>query len=202
MSNSKFLSDGLLPNNPLNPTNGQPIQALNPAQGIVFGANVVDADPATYIVAPSYELGSTLGKAEALKLWYTPGAVVESLQPATATGARIVTSTALVEDDGVSYIRVSNRSGSTDRTGVEYFEGSVAVGAEFLASLANAGAGSAFGTATYIHIFDDAGATHLGANLIQSLQYNTSGQQPMYFGDQVGGVTLVGYNGLDNDWGI
>lgn len=74
------------------------------------------------------------------------------------------------------------------------------MGAEFLASLAGAGAGSSFGNALYIHIFDDAGAMNLGANLIQSLQYNPGGAQPMYFGDQVGGAVLVGYDGTNGSW--
>jgi hypothetical protein len=80
--------------------------------------------------------------------------------------------------------------------------GDVAIGDSFVASLANFGADK-FDANLYIHIFDDNPFDGVGSNtLLQSLQYHADGAEPMYFGDLVGSVTLVGYEGEIGSWGI
>ncbi len=175
------------------------------AQGQDLGLpQVSDQDAAAYTgvdaLFPTFAVCDEYGKPKALKLDYEPGSIVATSQGSDK--AKILFDSGLVDDDGVSYILVTDKSNATDLGGKEYFMGAVAVGDEFIASTAIAGTDK-FGSNTYIHIFDDNPFDSVGSNqLLQSVQYHTSCSQPIYLGDEIGGVTLVGYQGETGQWGI
>ncbi|MGR8920137.1 MAG: DUF7467 domain-containing protein, partial [Gammaproteobacteria bacterium] len=158
---------------------------------------VSDADDANYTgvdeLTPTYEVCETLGKPLALELAYRPSSEVDTSQ---GDKAEILFDSGLVDDDGISFVRVSDKSGADDTGGKQYFNGNVAFGEEFIASAAEAGA-SSFGSTTYVHIFDDE-----GGELLQTMEYHTSCSQPIYLGDEIGSVTLVGYQGEVDSYGI
>jgi hypothetical protein len=157
-------------------------------------------------LTPDFAVCETFGDAQIIEFNYSPSSVVDTSQDASKAG--ILFDSGLVDTDGTSWIVVSDKEDGTDLGGKVYFNGSVDVGDDFLASAANAGT-SKFGSGTFIHIYDDnpfnaAGdsAPDGGDDLLQSMEYHTSCSQPIFLGDQVGGVTLVGYQGEGGSWGI
>ena len=98
-----------------------------------------------------------------------------------------------IDEDGTSFIRVTDRKGPDDLSGQEYFEGVVRLEETFTADHAAPGAkADGFSKIIYIHTFDSPTGAHLG-----SVSYSTDGSQPMHFGDQLAGSTLVGFTGED-----
>ena len=133
----------------------------------------------------------TYGKAQELTLRYIDSSTVSNTQE----GRAYIIDDGRVDDDGVSYVIVSDKENPWDTGGKMYFAGEVAVGDDFVASAANAGADK-FGSGTFIHFFDDNPFDGVGTNeLLQSAAYHTSCSKPINLGDVVGDVTLVGYTG-------
>ncbi|PTN11002.1 DUF7467 domain-containing protein, partial [Nitrosomonas aestuarii] len=174
------------------------------AQGQDLGLpSVSDQDAANYngvdMLFPDYDACDTLGKPKALKFDYEPSVLVNTAQ--SSDKAKILFDSGLTDDDGVSFILVTNKSNPTDLGGKEFFMGTVQVGDEFIASTTIAG--DKFGSNTYVHVFDDNPFDTNGSNqLLQSAQYHTSCSQPIHLGDQLGDVTLVGFQGESGAWGI
>ena len=138
----------------------------------------------------------TYGKATALTFDYQPGTSVNTEQDAAK--AAILSATKM-DDDGLSWVVVSDKSDPNSSKAKTYFAGYVAVGDEFTATAAAAGE-SRFGSSTYVHFYDDnpnvSGDEQGSAlGLLQSLTYHTSCSQPIKLGDTVGNVTLTGYSG-------
>lgn len=70
-----------------------------------------------------------------------------------------------------------------------YFEGDVNLGEAFILKVDNATKKSRFKSNTYIFIMD------MDGNVLQTVQYHTSGSAPIVLGGVVGGLTLTGYVG-------
>jgi hypothetical protein len=133
----------------------------------------------------------TLGKPLAMTFDYEISTTLDTDQDA---GKAAILTQVRAEDDGTSWVVVTDSDKPFDTGAKVYYAGFVNVGAEFTASAAIAG--SSFGSATYVHFFDDySGSGSLGQTLLQSITYHTSCSQPINLGDQVGNATLVGYVG-------
>ncbi|SFH00742.1 DUF7467 domain-containing protein, partial [Neptunomonas qingdaonensis] len=172
---------------------------------------VTDSDPGNYVVVggPSIDVEKyvkvegggvpyealvcdTYGKALAMTFRYLEGSTVDTDQD---SGKAYIDKDLGTDDDGVSYIIVSDKSSPTDLSGKVYFQGEVAKGADFTALGA-----SSFSSSTYIHYFDDSPFDGEGSiDLLQSSAYHTSCSQPINIGDVVGNTTLVGYLGEDGE---
>ena len=166
--------------------------------------DVSDSDAAVYQgvdeLFPEFAVCDEFGKAEVLEFTYAPSRDFDTSQPTDKAG--FLFDSGLVDDDDVAYI-VVNDNDDPYNTGKVYFAGEVTVGDDFLASAANAG-DNTFGSNTRIHIFDEE-SDYLAENdsgLIQSMEYHTSCSQPIYLGDQIASVTLVGYDGETGSFGI
>jgi len=70
-----------------------------------------------------------------------------------------------------------------------FFEGDVNLGEAFTLKVDKATKKSRFESKTYIFIMD------MDGNVIQTVQYHTSGSAPIVLGDVIGGLTLTGYVG-------
>ena len=118
---------------------------------------------------------------------YDPGTTVDTDQDLGK--AEVLFDSGAVDDDGVSFIIVTDESTADDvleGVGRRFFEGNVAIDAKFEANedIDN------FGSQTFIHFYDDA-----NGGLLQSIVYHTSCSQPIQLGDVIGNATLVGYVG-------
>jgi hypothetical protein len=83
------------------------------------------------------------------------------------------------------FIRASNKSNPTDSKARVWFQGTVALGANFVAAASNAGANE-LSADTYVHVFASQGGA-----LLQTIRFHTSCSQPLSVGDQFGSVLLV-----------
>jgi hypothetical protein len=163
-------------------------------QGSLGGYDDPEIDPITGQIGAGFSVIGLFGDAQQLTFSYdastdllTGGKTNNQDGKAKILGHRIL------DDDGTSFIRVSDKNKPNDLGGKEYFEGMVSFGEEFTASVFAPSANTnKFGGYTYIHYFDEKGGQHLG-----SVQYKTDGSQPMQLGDQLSGLTLVGYSGVD-----
>uniref|UniRef100_UPI0035697AEA DUF7467 domain-containing protein n=1 Tax=Neptunomonas sp. TaxID=1971898 RepID=UPI0035697AEA len=170
---------------------------------------VTDSDPGNYVVVggPSIDVEKyvkvegggiptealvceTYGKAQEITFRYIDSSTVSNTQE----GKAYIIEDGRADGDGVSYVIVSDKEKPLDSKAKLYFAGEVAVGADFVASAANAGADK-FGSGTFIHFFDDNPFDNAGTELLQSAAYHTSCSKPINLGDVVGDVTLVGYTG-------
>lgn len=84
------------------------------------------------------------------------------------------------------FVRATDKSSPSDLSGKKLFEGTVALGAAFTLSAANAG-GTTLPSGTWIHLFDGGGA------LLQTVGVHTSCSQPLFVGDQFGSLLLDSY---------
>ncbi|MBI3157524.1 MAG: hypothetical protein HYZ20_19260, partial [Burkholderiales bacterium] len=133
----------------------------------------------------------TLGKPLEMTFDYEPGTTVSNPQGGKA---QILVQNG-VEDDGISWVIVTDNASASATGARVYFAGLVDVHAEFTAAAANGGQ-TTFGANTYLHFFDDAvGGSTVGSGLLQSVSYHTSCSQVINLGDVTGNATLVGYVG-------
>ncbi len=173
------------------------------------GTMVMTDDPGNYLINPlqlqklvaveptdpgmvGQDVCMTEGKPEALLLKYIPSITFDTQQD-PSKGQALISGSLLpngsIDDDGVSYIVVTDDSDPTNGiSGDIYFAGNVAEGANFSASIANAG--SSFASNTYFYFFDQQGGP-----LLQSAKYHTSCSAPIVLGDGILSATLVGYDG-------
>ncbi|MEB3211034.1 MAG: 5'-nucleotidase C-terminal domain-containing protein [Leptolyngbyaceae bacterium] len=137
-------------------------------------------------------LPERLGKPTALTFEYVGGTDLltgQSSDKATVNGDG--------DDDELAYIVVSDRKNVSDvfdNKGKTYFKGDVELGEEFTADVDIAGT-KKFKSKTFIYLFDDVDAFEDGDEPLQSMQYHTSGSEPMRIGDVIGGVELTLYVG-------
>ncbi|WP_068130267.1 DUF7467 domain-containing protein [Roseimaritima ulvae] len=188
----QWLYTSVAPISSATPT-GQHVDKATVVGTNVNGGAVMDMDPAHFFVpsmpTASGDVCDVLGKPLALTFQYSPGTVVSTDQDSGK--ATVFFDSGAVDDDGASFVIVTDKSNASDALsgeGKRYFEGSVAVNAEFTANEDL----DDFGSTTYIHFFDDA-----SGGLLQSVVYHTSCSQPIQLGDVVGNATLVGYQGED-----
>ncbi|MEL6224949.1 MAG: calcium-binding protein, partial [Cyanobacteria bacterium J06627_8] len=138
------------------------------------------------------DLSKRLGKPTALTFKYVGGTDVLTGQDpdkATVNGDD--------DDDDLSYIVVSDRKNISDvfeNKGRTYFKGEVELGEEFTADIDIAGV-KKFRSNTFIYVFDDADDFQDKDEPLQSMQYHTSGSEPMRIGDVIGSVELTLYTG-------
>ena len=92
-----------------------------------------------------------------------------------ASGKAFQSGGGVADDDGTSFIEFADGE----------FSGNVSVGGVFTASRL-----PSFAADTLAEIFDDSGGA-----LLQTIGYHTSLSQPIYLGDDIGGLTLVGFVG-------
>ena len=136
---------------------------------------------------PTADLCPTSGKPESLTFRYLASNTFNPLQ-LIPNKAQVIVNNGMDDDDDTAYVVVS--SSSTAGSGTVFFRGSVKIGADFVASKANAG-GVDFGSNTFIYFYD-----LQGGPLLQEVQYHTSCSAPIILGAQVLGATLVGYDGV------
>jgi hypothetical protein len=106
-----------------------------------------------------------------------------------------------------AFIAISNNANPNAPGAQIYFEGTVASGQKLyadasinsLTNTANTGSAAFMSTVSGQGIFADIYASQAafkaGAAPVQVDTYNTSGSQAMYFNDQVGSLTVIGYVG-------
>ena len=136
---------------------------------------------------PGGDVCDVLGKPVALTFQYIPGTTVNTAQDSGK--AAILFDSGAVDDDGVSFVIVTDQSSAANALGgggKRFFAGNVAFNELFEANEATAD----FGSQTYIHFFDDS-----SGGLLQSITYHTSCSQPIQLGDVIGNATLVAYAG-------
>ena len=155
-------------------------------------------DPANYTgiknPPPSGDICDLFGKPVALKFDYITGTTVSTAQ--ASDKAKILFDSGSVDDDGVSYIVVTDEDDATKALaggGKRFFQGDVAFDQSFVANNAT----DSFGSNTYVHFFDDS-----TGGLLQSISYHTSCSQPIQIGDVVGNATLIGYQGENGEFGF
>ena len=141
-----------------------------------------------------FDVCDTEGKPEELLLQYIPSITFDTQQD-PSKGQALIPGSLLpngsIDDDGVSYIVVTDDSNPLDGiSGDIFFAGNVAEGDTFSASIANAG--TSFSSNTYFYFFDQQGGP-----LLQSAKYHTSCSAPIVLGDGILSATLVGYDGED-----
>ena len=144
-------------------------------------------------------LCEVLGKPVELTFVYEPGSVV-----ATSQNADKAFVTGTPDNDSTAYVVVA----STDKldevyqlkSDKIYFNGTVATGDEFVASAANIGKDD-FESKTLIFVFEDEAAFLSKAAPLQTAEYHTSCSQPIFLGDTIGSVELIGYVGKDGSVG-
>jgi hypothetical protein len=170
-----------------------PVQLLE-YQGTNGGYNDPELDPLTGQIGSGFSVIGLFGSAQELTFRYDASTdLLTGGKGSNQDGKAKILGNRIIDDDGTSFIRISDKSKPDDLGGKEYFEGLVNFGQEFTASVfAPTADTDKFGGDTYIHYFDDQGGQHLG-----SVQYKTDGSQPMQLGDQLSGLTLIGYNGVD-----
>jgi VCBS repeat-containing protein len=161
-------------------------------QGMTGGYDNPNINPLMGKVGRGFSLTDLFGDAQQLTFRYdasttlfTGGKTNNQDRKAEILGTRIL------DDDGTSFIRVSDKDKPNDLGGREFFEGLVSFGQQFLASVFRPSANTTkFGANTYIHYFDDQGGTYLG-----SAVYKTDGSEPMQLDDRLSGAVLVGFGG-------
>ncbi|MHC5024498.1 MAG: DUF7467 domain-containing protein, partial [Planctomycetota bacterium] len=154
---------------------------------VTFDMFVAGIDIEKYVAAPSsQDAGSPvcmLGKPTGLTFLYGPGDTVATSQDPGKADILYGVS----DDDDFAYVLVTDKANALDGGAKLFYAGAVETGDTFTATPENAGVTS-FGSSTYIHVFEGQDAA-----LLQSMVYHTSCSQPMYLGDVIGSVTLVGY---------
>ena len=142
------------------------------------------------------DVSEDYGKPVEMSFKYAPGTTVSNTQEGKAK----IFGSSKMDDDGVSWVVVSDKS-DLGKSKKIYFEGYVAVGETFTASVEGTGKDK-FASETYLHFYDDnpyVRGDEVGAALgrLQLSTYHTSDSKPIYMGDIVGNATLVGYVGED-----
>ena len=155
----------------------EPGQHANTAEVTAFdsaGTNVRDDDASNHLVNPlvfekfvfvptdlpgQEDVCDIFGKPVALTFEYVPGTTVNTAQ--NPDKAEILFDSGMVDDDGVSFIIVTDEQNATNALnggGKRFFEGDVAFDDLFEANedLDN------FGSTTYIHYFDDSDQSSIG----------------------------------------
>jgi hypothetical protein len=155
-----------------------------------------DTDPLAGKIGSGFSAVGLFGDARELTFRYDVGTdVLTGGKDGNQDGKATILDTRILDGDGTSFIRVSDKSKPNDLSGKEYFEGTVSLGEEFTASAAAPGANTnKIGNALYIHYFDDFGGSYLG-----SVSYKTDGSQVVQLGDRLAGATLVGFEGSQGE---
>ncbi len=148
--------------------------------------------------APTAELSSAFGAAAKLEFVYNASNTVSvaGLQTGIAQANGSNTSS-------MAFIEVSNSSNAFNSAAKQYFLGSVGNGGKFIAdattsignvAIANGQFSTASGQDLYIYVFADQNAYNAHAAALQTIVYDTTGQNGgMHIGDQIGSVKLAGY---------
>jgi hypothetical protein len=126
------------------------------------------------------DLCDSLGKPAELYFDYVPGNVLDTQQGNKAWitnggGGGL-------DGDNSIYVVVSKSSEPSDTANV-HFTGTILKNGEFIANDDS----WAFGSATYLHFFDEDGGA-----LLQTVQYHTSCSAPITLGDVLGNATMTG----------
>ncbi len=128
-----------------------------------------------------------LGKPLAIEFQYVYGVSVNTAQDSKAG---IIFNSGLPDDDGTSWIIVTDEgdaSSALGGAGSRHFQGNVLFNETFVADEVL----DSFGSQVYVHFFDD----DTGGSLLQSVFYHTSCSAPIQLGDVIGSATLVAYQG-------
>lgn len=88
--------------------------------------------------------------------------------------------------ESVVHIRATDRKNPNDTGGSVWFEGNVALDAQFIIDATAAGK-SKLKSNTYVHIFDTS-----SGDLLQTLKFHTSCSQSLFVGDQFGSIVVDG----------
>ena len=151
--------------------------------------NPIDIEKLVRVAAPSIvgDVCDVLGKPVSITFEYDPGTTADTDQGLGK--AEVLFDSGAVDDDGVSFIIVTDESTADDvlaGVGRRFFAGNVDINAKFEANEDI----DSFGSQIFIHFYDDT-----NGGLLQSIVYHTSCSQPIQLGDVIGNATLVGYVG-------
>jgi hypothetical protein len=160
---------------------------MNKPKNIHIGVLAVAALGVSQLALSQEDLCDTVGKPTEMTFEYIPSTSFDPLQE-IPNKAQIIVNNG-VDDDGTSFVFVSNKS-SDPLSGDVFFQGSVNAGERFVASETNASSG--FSSNTYIYFYDEQGGP-----LLQEIQYHTSCSAPIVLGAQLLSATLVGYVGVN-----
>jgi hypothetical protein len=161
-------------------------------QGATGGYDDPNVTPLMSQVGRGFSMVGLFGKATEMTFRYDASTVLRTGgKNNTQDGRAKILGTRSLDNDGTSFIRISDKSDPNDVGGKEFFEGLVSFGQQFMASVfAPTANTTSFSNDLYIHYFNSPGSGYLG-----SAVYKTDGSQPMELGDQLAGATLVRYNG-------
>ena len=164
-------------------------------QGTRGGYDDPGLDPLTGVIGSGFSVIGLFGDPEELTFRYDDSLdLLTGGKNGNQDGKAKILGNRILDDDGTSFIRVSDKSNPFDLDGKEYFEGLVSFDDLFKASAFAPGANSnKFGSTAFIHYFDN----NNGVGYLGSAVYKTDGSQPMQLSDQLAGATLVGYNGVE-----
>ena len=187
--------------------NGNPIPVAGDSSGAVV--TVTDSDPANYTgvnqinpipvpntpieipnpnqPVPQGDLCDVLGKPTSLTFVYRPSNGVNTLQEKFELDG-------FADDDSVAFV-VSGGKGGKGGKGKGGFTGGITGGQQV--NTGDTVTVGVDGSSTVISIADDQGGP-----VIQTVDYHTSCSDIIQLGDQIGSLTLVGYNGEDGSFAL
>ncbi len=180
---------------------GATVTATDTAEVMVLNNNSnVSVDGA----ATTASLTTVYGGARTLEFTYNASNVL-ALKQVQSGMANVVGSNTASQ----AFVLISNKSAAYATGATTYFQGTVKNGESIYAdstlnsltntpvAAANAHFDTTAGASVYAYVFASQAAYLAGQAPLQSLSYNTSGNQAMHLGDQVGSLTLTGYVGTN-----
>ena len=178
-------------------SNGATVTATDTKEIQVLGHN---SNISVNGTATTASLSATYGAAQTLEFTYNPGNIVSLKQVQTGLGIVIGTNS-----NTMAFMKISNNANFAQSGASIYFQGAVTSGEKIFADAATNVltntpiAGGHFSTTAgsdiFAFVFASQQAFLAGAAPIQTMDYNTSGNQAMHIGDTIGSLSVIGYVG-------